>query len=685
MAAVPGGGDLARRQGLGRIATGAAIAAEGGAMGGINASGESDAEMFSPEWRDEVLTGTGMGAGLSALMYGVPTAGAAAVHGLRSLAKGTPEAMARGAARIQEAIGGADEGTAATVGRFVAHADDAPSPAAAAPDGPFGTPRQPAQLPAAGPYRTSGRSLDAAISDAAEANDPVMLASVPGADDARRRMILERSRAVRASAPTGELPIDTPPPQSGTRNIRRPRRVPIEGDAAPAALSAVPTPAPRAPEPPRANGPSMDRVIAASEGRINQLSPRDLRAAAVRGEDPANRDALLGEMSDSLNNLFRLGDEVEESVGRNQVKERTIRSAMERAPAIPEARARAAAVAEQVSQSVQEMAQASGGALSRRQRDELQRLVDVASTSEDPAASFMALDDLKRQIGRLRSAANGGRLGPNSAALADDLEGVYGQLRGHLEDAQVWGQGATRIQREANAAYTPYIPARDALERRFMEPDPHARAVNGWDQAQRANRQRIGGLLDNANAADRLDERGDLLRGAHQFSDWAGTMQRLYAGDTAAAQRMQAEARRMIGLIETMQTDARSADMLRQASEAVGRVGVGRMSLGLPQVVRLLQRYADDPIRAAQQPGGRVVASMMPALSRALRGVPAAGGAMERGRTEAPAAVQAEDLGSEIDSILAGEDLGQSAEPRQYDDDLNAEIDAILAGEDINQ
>jgi hypothetical protein len=193
-------------------------------------------------------------------------------------------------------------------------------------------------------------------------------------------------------------------------------------------------------------------------------------------------------------------------------------------------------------------------------------------------------------------------------------------LRGHLEDAGTWGAGAAQMQREMNAAFTPMIPARGALER-FTDEDPFNRARNGWDQARRANRQQLRSIVDAAADPTHQNERADLLRGAQLYSDWAATMQRLHQGDQAAGAAMQQEAARMLSLIDTLQTDARARGLLEQATEAVGSLGVGKRSIDLTTMVQMLRRFRDNPRAAANTNAGRVFAEMWPSLERTVRRV----------------------------------------------------------------
>jgi hypothetical protein len=430
----------------------------------------------------------------------------------------------------------------------------------------------------------------------------------------------------------------------------------VEASRAAAPAAGAPYRAPGAAAPPPRAATTPDDVIRASEDRVARLRPSQLRAAALRGENAETRAAVDGQLSSSIDNLFRLGDEVEESVGRLQMKESAIRRLMAESPPpatqrgggvagapragtmaameAPAVAVDAARVAQSVDEQLRAMAEGQGIVLSPMQRRELSRLVDVVSTSDDAAASFMALDSLKRQVGRLRELAARGRIGPNSSAFADDLEEVYATLRRHLEDDNVWGAGAAGMQREMNAAFTPMIPARRALER-FTTEDPDRRAVNGWDQARRADRHALGTVVDNANSGRFQNERADLIRGAQLYSDWAETMQRLHQGDTATARQMQAEAQRMLAAIDRLQTDVRASQMLQEAAGGVGRLGGSRFGIDLPQMVRLLQRFSDNPRATASTRGGRIFAEMWPQLQTAVSRVAATSGHSDAGANDA--------------------------------------------------
>jgi hypothetical protein len=292
---------------------------------------------------------------------------------------------------------------------------------------------------------------------------------------------------------------------------------------------------------------------------------------------------------------------------------------MEATPPAAGVQQRAARVAEQMRDHIDTVARAHGVTLSATRMQRLQYLADRAATATDAAESFMALDEFKRELGRLRGAAQSGRLGMNAGQMAEDLETAYEVMRRHLEDASVWGERPAAYQREMNAAFTPMIRPRGALERRFMEEDPHNRSVNGWDQALRARRGEVAGVLNRASLEEGLNERADLLRGAQRYSDWAETMQRLHAGDTSAAQQMQQETQRLLSAIERLQTDVRAAQLLEQAASGVPQIGGDRFGTNLPKMVRMLQRFRDNPRAVAGGPPSAILPEIFRALSFATR------------------------------------------------------------------
>jgi hypothetical protein len=409
--------------------------------------------------------------------------------------------------------------------------------------------------------------------------------------------------------------------------------------------------------------PSLDEVVQASERRISGLTPAELRAAAMRGGDRGQRERLIGEIADSLDNLFRRGSEVEESVGRLQVKAPTIQRAMEAAPAAANAPAQALALADEVIDQVRGYSAGNNRAISNAMNAEMQRLreqIEFASESGNATEAFMALDELKRAFGRLQSAVQRGDLG--SVAFAEDVRSQYARMQRMLEDANVWGAEASRIQREANAAFTDMIPRRSALQR-FMGENPDERDASGWAQGRRANRRRVAQVLSESNQQVGLDDRADLLRGARSFGDWAEVQQRLYAGSTEAAREMQREARRLIALMDTVQTDSRASRLLEETAASIAGGGVERAGTLLPWAVRILH----DIDRGALSP--RQMAERTP-LMRAL------GETLQRIGTRGPALEAASDRGESTTRVEIDEDylrsLGMEPEPSIDDEYLRS-------------
>jgi hypothetical protein len=397
----------------------------------------------------------------------------------------------------------------------------------------------------------------------------------------------------------------------------------------------------------RPQPPSIDDVVQASERRMRELTPAELRAAAMRGADRNGRERLIGEIADSLDNLFRRGSEVEESVGRLQVKAPTIQRAMETAPAASDAATQALGLADEVIDQVRGYSAGNNRAVSNAMNSEMQRLrerIEFAAERGNAPEAFMALDELKRTFGRLQAAVQRGDLG--SVAFAEDVRAQYARMQRMLEDANVWGAEASRIQREANAAFTDMIPRRSALQR-FMGENPDERDASGWAQGRRANRRRVAQVLSESNQQVGLDDRADLLRGARSFSDWAEVQQRLYAGSTEAAQEMQREARRLITLMDTVQTDARASRLLEETAASIGSGGVQSATAVLPWAVRILHDI-DRGVLSPRQVSEQI--PLMRALGDALQRIgsrgPAVNEATERDEPRAAGAVDDEFLRS---------------------------------------
>ncbi len=132
-------------------------------------------------------------------------------------------------------------------------------------------------------------------------------------------------------------------------------------------------------------------------------------------------------------------------------------------------------------------------------RDEFaDALAETGGTGAHEAAAdlFMKVDHLKRRLGREVKRAGQGN---HADSLAEEeLQTMYHGLRDLLEDGGVWGEGSATIQREVNAAWTPWLTKRKAYAKTLLADEPIERGVNQFDELMDADPAKVESVLSGA-------------------------------------------------------------------------------------------------------------------------------------------------------------------------------------------
>lgn len=211
-------------------------------------------------------------------------------------------------------------------------------------------------------------------------------------------------------------------------------------------------------------------------------------------------------------------------------------------------------------------------------RSRLQQLEALQSDAQramqngigDRAGAFIALDRMKRVIGQIRRAAERGAI-PDEA-LAAQAEQAYSVLQRGLEDAETWGEGATALQRETNAAWSRYLGTSREADR-FLS-DVGQRGSNPWNDVPVANAEQIQGMIENAPRWQQQEQRNLFRRHVEASGALAEDLQRYYGGSPDIARRAGEAGREMsarLGLEEQ-----RAAGPIMDLARRVGDNRVGR-------------------------------------------------------------------------------------------------------------
>lgn len=184
---------------------------------------------------------------------------------------------------------------------------------------------------------------------------------------------------------------------------------------------------------------------------------------------------------------------------------------------------------------------------------------------------FQSLDELKREVGRIRT--NRVVVGSGAAAPIDEL---YEGLRATLERADLWGDAA-EMQRGVNAAFTRELGTRRAFVRRFLGGDGMRDDVDPFRALATSDTRVINGFLRQAGTVanetaegtfgETLQSTRDLLRVMNDSLDLPANVRADVAAGLAASDNA-------IATFQRTQRDAADLNQFRrvmQANESVAR------------------------------------------------------------------------------------------------------------------
>jgi hypothetical protein len=162
-------------------------------------------------------------------------------------------------------------------------------------------------------------------------------------------------------------------------------------------------------------------------------------------------------------------------------------------------------------------------------RDEFaDALAQTGETGAQDAAAdlFMKVDQLKRRIGKAVKSA--GRGNNADAGAEDELIDMYHGLRDLLEDGKTWGEGAATIQREINAAWTPWLTKRRAYTKTLLADEPIERGASGFDELLDADPKKVQSVLGEAGTAGNERRERILSEGLDTATDLTRTLAKYY-------------------------------------------------------------------------------------------------------------------------------------------------------------
>lgn len=254
----------------------------------------------------------------------------------------------------------------------------------------------------------------------------------------------------------------------------------------------------------------VDENTAAAAEKALDPGPvgQEFRAAARRGE--AGVEAATRDITDAISKAERHADAILDAGGvgmkRAPIANHIAAEGVDSAQALRATEDTIEDVWTQV-ESLQQSAEGSGKtalrALLGNNKDpgDIGRAIEAfgvnASADPDGAANaFVILDHLKRRIGR--AVRRSGRGAAPDHNTQDALKGLYETVRQALENEEVWGAGATQIQREVNRAWVPFIRKSRGLQKMAETDIRGLQGADPWDVIFEGDPAKIHAILQNA-------------------------------------------------------------------------------------------------------------------------------------------------------------------------------------------
>lgn len=334
--------------------------------------------------------------------------------------------------------------------------------------------------------------------------------------------------------------------------------------------------------------------------------------------DPTKRLEAMDTSVSMIRNVRQVADEVEDLAGGKGLS-RAFREESDRFEAVLQGKgqklsaaeskaAEALSIAEEnLSVAKQARVEASELAKLQKARDEAQRFAEKAGmgSSWSPAKSgppsaadiFMAADNFKRNVGKLKSLANGQRV---EGRIQQQFELLYEQtLRAPLENEAVWGAAAASAQREVNEAWANRLATRNDLGRSFLR--DFGRDMSGT--LERADAGKFRGFLSNISAPGKDLDRQALTQWLDGTEAAMAATERHY-GSVAEYNQGRKAIAEMRSMLEEAEGQAKTIEALQAQKLSEGE-GIGG-ALGLVSDVFVRPLKTAERLAAVKQSVDRV-------------------------------------------------------------------------------
>ena len=424
---------------------------------------------------------------------------------------------------------------------------------------------------------------------------------------------------------------------------------PIAGKVA-SVVRALPSRAIAAASRVRTAGAPPSVTATAAEALDPGTAGREFRAAAARGE--MNVDDATRTITDAVSDTERYADQILDASGVGMKRAPIARHMKNEGVNASNALSASDDVVESVWSDVDGMmenATGSGRAALRgllggdntpgaidRAIANMQRV--APDDAEGAAVTFSALDQLKREIGRaVRRSGRGTTADPNTE---EALKGLYERLRVHLQDPSVWGEGASRVQSEVNAAWVPYIRKNKGLEALAKSDIRGLQGADPWEVISEGDPAKVKSILSRAGTVENELNEKALREGLTATGDISGALAKHYDIPPDVAARAE-EIRARVGTVSNT-LDKTIADA--SAARRLGELGSAAAS---PVVeIPILTKSTPNPANAARAMGAIERGDSLGALSRGASGIAKARQALPPSGVAVPAMSRAFAAGS---------------------------------------
>jgi hypothetical protein len=194
--------------------------------------------------------------------------------------------------------------------------------------------------------------------------------------------------------------------------------------------------------------------------------------------------------------------------------------------------------------------------------------IAAAFNEEDPAVALRdadhALDIYKQNLGRVTN-----QLGksPENKFIYEHLNGMYHELRDHLEDETVWGTALSGKQTRVNAAHTNDFTQRQRFKNTLLTGDSALRSADPFKMRPEVDPAKVSGLLENAGRASNDIKERSMLEGFQSSSNLSDVLTDEYGANDKLRNKVSAQKKAVDDLLSSFADTRKNMTAAREMRE----------------------------------------------------------------------------------------------------------------------